>query len=138
MDVVGVGLLAVITSVSVTTLLIGNEEKVFDIHISPLSGKAIMDAIGKEKLARPSTHMLLSNAITVLGYKISSIIIHSAKDSVFFAKMRMTGTVDSKRHLDLDCRPSDAITLSIIDDIPLLVTSKLFNLVGQSQNLALL
>ncbi|MDR1458488.1 MAG: bifunctional nuclease family protein [Puniceicoccales bacterium] len=138
MDTVKVGLLAIVPSVNVTTLLIGNDETVFDIHISPPSGRAIIDAIGREKLTRPSTHTLLSNVATILGYQISSIIIHSTKDSIFFAKLKMTSIVNEDRHMELDCRPSDAIALSIINDAPLLVAKELFNLVGKPKSNTLL
>ncbi|MDR0351399.1 MAG: bifunctional nuclease family protein [Puniceicoccales bacterium] len=138
MDAVKVGLLAVIPSMSVTTLLIGNDETVFDIHISPASGKAIIDAISKEKLTRPSTHTLLSNITATLGYQISSVIIHSTKDSVFFAKILMSNISNEGKYIELDCRPSDAITLSIINDAPLLVAEELFNLVGKPKSNTLL
>jgi bifunctional DNase/RNase len=138
MDAVKVGLLAVVPSINVTTLLIGNDETVFDIHISPSSGRAIIDAISQEKSVRPSTHILLNNVATMLGYQLSSIIIHSTKDSVFFAKMKMISIINKDRPIELDCRPSDGIVLSIINDSPLFVSEELFNLVGKPKSETLL
>lgn len=80
-------------------------------------------ALATEKeMARPMTHKLASNIITATNHKVTQAYIHSLYHEVFHCSLYLE---KDKNEVILDCRPSDAITLSLYLGCPIYVESKL-------------
>jgi len=67
---------------------------------------------------RPLTHDLLFNVINQLDGQLEQIVINDLRDHTFYARLiiRRDG-----RLIEIDSRPSDAIALGAVNNMPILV-----------------
>jgi bifunctional DNase/RNase len=70
--------------------------------------------------ARPMTHDLLTNLVSMLDALITRVEVVDLVDNTYFARISIS--LNDKRHI-LDSRPSDAIALAIRTDSPIFVAS---------------
>ena len=69
-------------------------------------------AVTHTKVARPTTHDLLLDA------SVDHVLIDKVKGSLFFAKLTLS---QHGRLIELDARPSDALSLALREDAPLYI-----------------
>ena len=104
---------------SYTVIILGTEEKHFAIYTEPQVGKNIQLFLTAEQRARPLTHDLIYSILKGLEIKPLHIVIHHIEDTVYFARLYLEQTLGSKKTiLEIDTRPSDAITLALMNSIP--------------------
>jgi len=70
---------------------------------------------------RPLTHELLESILEKLGGELREVVIHDLKEHTFFAELRIDHQGGS---LAVDCRPSDAVALSLLASKPIFATEK--------------
>ena len=75
-------------------------------------------AVTHTKVARPTTHDLLLDALTNLDASVDHVLIDKVKGSLFFAKLTLS---QHGRLIELDARPSDALSLALREDAPLYI-----------------
>ena len=75
-------------------------------------------AVTHTKVARPTTHDLLLDALTNLDASVNHVLIDKVKGSLFFAKLTLS---QHGRLIELDARPSDAPSLALREDAPLYI-----------------
>jgi bifunctional DNase/RNase len=68
---------------------------------------------------RPMTHDLLKTTIELFNAQVERVIINDVKEGTFFAKIEIKNH-DGKK-IELDCRPSDALALSVRTKAPIFV-----------------
>jgi bifunctional DNase/RNase len=90
-------------------------------------GSAEANAIGRTLLdvesSRPKTHELLLNTISLLGYKVKHVEINDLNEDTFYSTIRLMRTVDGQlEEKALDSRPSDAVALALIAEVPIFVS----------------
>jgi hypothetical protein len=68
------------------------------------------------------THDLLKNICTILGAKISHIVITDLHENTFYAEIHICA---SGKEMVIDARPSDAIALALRTSAPVFVLQKL-------------
>jgi bifunctional DNase/RNase len=121
---VGISVADIIFSREASSLIMRNDinGRNFVIHISTETGSLLRDIFKKRIFKRPNTFTLLSNCITALGASIQAIVISDTFNGVFLAKIILNnkGTLST-----LDARPSDAIALAFINNLPLMATKTL-------------
>lgn len=78
-------------------------------------------AVTHTKVARPTTHDLLLDALTNLDASVDHVLIDKVKGSLFFAKLTLR---QHGRLIELDARPSDALSLALREDAPLYIDEK--------------
>lgn len=103
---------------------------IFPIAVGLVEAAAISHTLNGTLSARPVTHELVVNAIKTLGGAISSAVIEDLLGGVFYAKLILTGH-DGVRHA-LDCRPSDAICLTLEAGAPLFATKEVLGNVSSA------
>lgn len=102
-------------------------ERQLPIWIGPCEAEAIAVELQDTEVARPLTHDLLKNTISELGGTISHIQVSDLKESVFYARL----FVDVKGEMvEIDCRPSDAIALSVRTKSPIFVSEEVMDQAG--------
>jgi bifunctional DNase/RNase len=123
-NLVGISVVDIIFSKEASSIVMRNDEngKNFLIHVSIETGSLLLDLFQKRLSKRPNTFTLLSNCITSLGANIQAVIISDTFDGVFLAKIVLhnKGALSS-----LDARPSDAIALALVNNLPILATTTL-------------
>ena len=78
--------------------------------------------------ARPLTHDLLANAIEQLGGTLEAIEINNLQEHTFFARLHVR---QQGKLVKIDCRPSDAIALGVVGEVPILVAEHVLNEAGR-------
>jgi bifunctional DNase/RNase len=80
---------------------------------------------------RPLTHDLLLDLIKKDGLTLYRAEVHDLHDSIFYARLLLTGREFSKKHpLTLDARPSDALALAVRCKCPVFIAQKVTDQAG--------
>ncbi|MEG2172707.1 MAG: bifunctional nuclease family protein [Desulfovibrionaceae bacterium] len=97
-------------------------QHLLSVWLGSLEAIAIGLGISGTTLPRPLTHDLLLNVLQSCGASLSSVAITHAHEGVYYAHLSLRhGTHD----MELDCRPSDAITLAVRLGVPIYVSDTL-------------
>ncbi len=76
----------------------------------------------EQEMPRPMTHKLAANIITATNHKVTQAYIHSLNHEVFHCSLYLE---KDKNEVIIDCRPSDALTISVYLGCPVYVGSEL-------------
>ncbi len=98
----------------------------FPIVIGIFEAAAIDRIIKDRKTPRPLTHDLVGNAVEALGGRIARSVIDDLREDTYFAKLILERDGEE---VSVDARPSDAITLALQCQAPILVSEKVMEAV---------
>ena len=102
-----------------------DEKLLLPLWIGPFEAYAILMIMGGIESPRPLTHRLLFNVIESSNLKLEKIIIDKIEEieggQAYFCNMVFNG----KKKVTIDCRPSDAIVIALMADVPILVDDEL-------------
>ncbi len=85
-------------------------EKMFPILIGEFEATIITRRLNEPPSPRPLTHNLLKSAIEALGGDVQDVVINGLHDHTYYAVLRIRRDGEL---VEVDCRPSDAIALSL-------------------------
>lgn len=115
----------VMQSRSYTCVVLGTDEKKFAIYTDPASGKAMQIYLTSSEKQRPLTHDLMINLFQGLDIKIKQIVLNDLQDTVYFARLFLEQQMHDILHIiEIDARPSDCITLALLNRVPIYCTQK--------------
>lgn len=102
-------------------------ERSFPIVIGSAEAQAIDRRLKGVPVQRPMTHDLLANTIEALGGTLEAIEINNLQEHTFYARLhvRQNGNL-----FKIDSRPSDAIALGIVGNVPILVADHVLKEAG--------
>ncbi len=106
---------------SVVLLTDGDETQILPIWIGQPEALSIAIALEKIEIRRPMTHDLLKKFVDAVNLELEWVRINDIREGTFYATIRLTGT---ENHIELDCRPSDAIALAVRAEVPIFVSEK--------------
>jgi hypothetical protein len=108
---------------SYTVVILGTDEKRFAIYTDPQIGKMIqMHLTGTEK-PRPYTHDLINLIFRGLDVHVKQIVINDIQDTIYFARLFIEQQIGTETViLEIDARPSDCITLALMNNVPVFCT----------------
>ena len=92
--------------------------RVVPIWIGTAEATQMGIALEKARFSRPMTHDLFLDALTNLDARIDHILINEVKGSTFFARLTLR---QHGRLIELDARPSDALSLAIRQEAPIFI-----------------
>ena len=95
---------------------IPGKSRIVPVWVGMTEASQLNLAITHTKVARPTTHDLLLDALTNLDAAIDHVLIDNVKGSLFFSKLTLR---QHGRLIELDARPSDAIALAIREGAPM-------------------
>jgi bifunctional DNase/RNase len=126
-DMVAVEVRGIVPAASGCAIFVGNQEKVFVIHVEHNMG-AIIDMFMRDRpKERPLTHDLIASMFKGLGITVERVVITELKHSTYFARLILQQQNELGRKIvELDARPSDCIAIATSQKRPLFVTSSLF------------
>jgi len=96
----------------------GTERRALPIWIGEAEARAIVMALDPKSPARPMTHDLFISMLETWGMKVERVVIHSLKNSTFFAVLTVKNGEIKK---EIDARPSDAIAIALRAHCPIWV-----------------
>jgi len=113
---------------SYTVVIMGTEEKRFAIYTDPSIGRAIQMHMMDAEKPRPLTHDLMNMIFSGLEVKIKQVVINDIHDTVYFARLFLEQQIGDIRHIvEIDARPSDCITLALMNDVPVYCTREVLD-----------
>ena len=83
------------------------------------------------ELGRPMTHDLICTFSDIAEWKIKSAKIYKLENDCFYGVLDIDS---SKKHFEVDCRPSDAIAIAILKKIPILANEEVLEKAGSIFN----
>ena len=104
------------------------EHKVLPVWIGPQEADSLAIAIMDLEVPRPLTSKLTANLLEASGAELEEVRIQKLQDTTFYAvvKLRVGGQVK-----EIDARPSDAVTLAVHMDRPILVAEEVMESAGR-------
>lgn len=94
-------------------------ERLLTIVIGHLEVHAIRRGVNGEKPPRPMTHDLLGALLEGLDATLERVDITELREGTYYALVRVRRPDDTV--VEIDARPSDAIALAVVHDVPLFV-----------------
>ncbi len=104
------------------------------VVIGSAEAQSITIAVEKDlKAPRPLTHDLFTSFIKKMHYKVSSVLIHSIKDGIFYSEIHFE---NGEEKIVMDARTSDAVSLAIRFDADVFTTSEVLEIAGIKMDLS--
>ena len=98
-----------------------SERRALPIFIGQDQARAIISVLERQEPPRPLTHDLISNIFDIWGMDLEKVIIHDLRDHTFFAMLCLNQGGVRK---EIDCRPSDAISIALRTGSPIWVVEE--------------
>ena len=118
----------IMQSRSYTVIILGNDQKKFAIYTDPSVGRNIQIHLTEELKPRPYTHDLINSIFKGLGIQPLQIVITDIEDTIYFARLYLEQKIgENTTVLEIDARPSDCITLAVLDSIPVFCRKDIFD-----------
>jgi len=102
-----------------------NEKKIIPIWIGGFEANAITMELESITPPRPMTHDLIKSLLFHCGAKLKKVVINDVIENTFFAELtlqKFDGEI-----IQMDSRPSDAVTLALKTGVPIYVTDAVYN-----------
>lgn len=111
-----------------TVVVLGAREKRFAIYTEPSIGRVLQMFLTGTPKQRPQTHDLINTIFKGLEVKVLQVVINDVQDTIYFARLFLEQTIDGMQHiLEIDARPSDCITLALMNNAPVYCTHEVLD-----------
>ena len=113
---------------SYTVVIMSARDKRFAIYTDPSIGKILqMYLTGAEK-QRPLTHDLIDMIFRGMNIRIKQVVINDIQDTIYFARLFLEQDLGDLLHIvEVDARPSDCITLALMNNVPVYCTQEVLD-----------
>lgn len=106
-----------------TVVILSSPEKKFAIYTDPSIGKTLQLYLTDVEKPRPMTHDLIDLIFKGLDIRVKQVVIVDVQDTVYYARLFIEQDQGEIRHIvEIDARPSDAITLALMSNAPVYCT----------------
>jgi bifunctional DNase/RNase len=105
-----------------------NAERYLAIWIDSYMAEQITFALQEVEVARPMSHDLMKQIIQSLNARIVRVEVVDLKNEVFYGNIVVE--TDAGYEINIDSRPSDAISLAVRANVPVLVAKKVMDEAG--------
>ncbi len=111
-----------------TVVILGTKEKRFAIYTDPSIGKILQLFLTQTERPRPLTHDLIDLILEGLDIRVKQVVINDVQDTVYYARLFLEQNTGDIRHiLEIDARPSDCITLALMNNAPVYCTKEVLD-----------
>lgn len=106
-----------------TVVVLGTQEKRFAIYTDPSVGRILQLYLTDTIKLRPLTHDLIDAILRGVGIRVKQIVINDVQETIYYARLFLEQDFGDIRHiLEIDARPSDCITLALLNNAPVYCT----------------
>ena len=98
-----------------------SERRALPIFIGQDQARSIISVLERQDPPRPLTHDLITNIFDAWDMELEKVIIHDLRDHTFYAILCLNQGGVKK---EIDCRPSDAISIALRTDSPIWVVEE--------------
>jgi uncharacterized protein len=96
------------------------------IWIGPIEAASMATELEGIRPQRPMTHDLLRNVLGDLGATVESVEVTELRENTYFARIMLRNR--EGREMEIDARPSDAISLALRTKSPIYVAKKVLEM----------
>ena len=108
---------------SYTVIILGARDKRFAIYTDPSIGRALQIYLTGAEKPRPLTHDLIDQIFQGLEVRIKQVVINEIRDTIYYCRLFLEQEIGDIRHIiEIDARPSDCITLALMNNVPVYCT----------------
>jgi bifunctional DNase/RNase len=127
-EVVPVNIRGIVPNEGGCTLFLGNDDKVFVIHVDRNIGEVIANFINGVSKERPLTHDLINHIFKGFGISLERVVITALKNGTYYARLILRQQNDlGQAIVEVDARPSDCLALATSRQKPVYVARALFD-----------
>ncbi|MBA3721925.1 MAG: bifunctional nuclease family protein [Parachlamydiaceae bacterium] len=113
---------------SYTVIILGAEEKHFAIYTDPSVGRSIQMFLTEAEKVRPLTHDLMDMIFEGYAIRVKQVVINDVQDTIYYARLFLEQERGDLRHIvEIDARPSDCITLALMNNAPVYCTREVLD-----------
>lgn len=113
---------------SYTVVVLAAGEKHFAIYTDPTIGRLLQLYLTGAEKQRPLTHDLINMIFRGLNVRVKQVVINDLQDTVYFARLFIEQDIGDVRHiLEIDARPSDCISLALMNNAPVYCTREVLD-----------
>lgn len=113
---------------SYTVVILSAVEKRFAIYTDPNVGRVLQLFLTGTDKPRPLTHDLIDSILKGTNIRVKQVVINDIQDTIYFARLFLEQHNDGVRHIiEIDARPSDAITIALMNNAPVYCTKEVFD-----------
>lgn len=118
----------VMQSKTYTCFVLATESKKFGIYTDLPGGKSLQNYLTSTKKPRPSTHEFLNMMCLGLEIKVRQVVISDLQDTIYFCRIFLEQKRGDLLHIvEIDARPSDCITLAVLNKAPIYCSIDVLN-----------
>ncbi len=101
--------------------------RLLPIWVGPNEGESIAIGLSDFATPRPLTHDFYSSLLQAINAKVEEVRIVALKKDTFYAVVKMRC---GKKTSEVDARPSDAIALAVLNNVPIFVAEEVLEATG--------
>lgn len=101
--------------------------EILPIFIAPLETAAISNILEGRQSQRPMTHDLGKSIIEALDFTLEKVFIDHYSNGIFYAKLYLKNKNKVRQKIEIDARPSDAISLAIRFKAPIFIDKEIYH-----------
>lgn len=102
--------------------------RILPILVDASAAEGLLLAQQNILLPRPHTHDLLKRVFKAFDAKIIDVVIYDLREGIYYSYIRVAN--EKGELLELDCKPSDAVAMSLRCQVPILVNDKVLEMGG--------
>jgi RNA polymerase sigma factor (sigma-70 family) len=97
------------------------------IWVGPAEGESIAIGLSDMAFPRPLTHRFYSSLLQSINARVVEVSVVALKKTTFYGMVKIRC---GKKSCAIDARPSDAISLAVLNDAPIFVAEEVFEAAG--------
>ncbi len=101
--------------------------RLLPIWVGPFEGESIATGLSDFAFPRPLTHRFYSSLLQGINARVEEVSVVALKKDTFYALVKMRC---GKKTSEVDARPSDAIALAVLNDVPIFVAEDVLEATG--------
>lgn len=110
---------------SYTVIVLSADDKRFAIYTEPSIGKTLQLFLTEVESVRPLTHELLDKIFDGMDIRVKQVVINDVQDTIYYARLFLEQDLGDMRHIiEIDARPSDCLTLALMNNAPVYCTKE--------------
>jgi len=103
--------------------------RVLPIWVGPFEGESIVIGLSDLTTPRPLTHNFYSGLLQGINARVEEVSVVALKINTFYAVVKIRC---GKKTYEIDARPSDAMTLAVLNGVPIFVAEEVLETAGIS------
>ena len=111
-----------------TVVVLRAQQKSFAIYTDPSIGKMLQLFLTEVETPRPLTHELIDRMFDGMDIRVKQVVINDVQDTVYYARLFLEQDIGDIRHIiEIDARPSDCLTLALMNNAPVYCTREVLD-----------